>query len=388
MKYLKLALLVGTICLMSHFFYGNQVFSQSSQASVQLLTEPALAQILPLSDKPIKFTLKALDKKGTILNNANIHLTLLTPPRSPWFSTDFPWVEGTTLLDINQSSKTGELQFQQTLPIRGNYIFKLEVNPLIPNTFKSFKQNLSLSVSENEIKYRNYAILLGLLLLIGFGGGWIIGAEESLQLGEIAPQKVRLLLSSATIVAIITLLFICITAEVGSSHSDHQNNHKLEIHQSEITIPPVDQGKITDTNIQLLGEENATVGQLNNFLIKAINPQTQQPISNLPIEIKANQLENNHLIFATQTETDSTGKFTWQQQFFDGSPHELIVTISPKILTENNSLQLGKTIEVAAIHPPLFTRLISLGYMILTLAIAFSFGFGICRLRKVSAMRK
>ena len=378
MKYLKLALLVGVMCLMGHFYSGDRVFSQSSQPSVQLLTEPLLEQICPLAEKTVQFTLKALDKTGKALNNANIHLTLLTPPRSPWFSTDFPWVEGTTLLDITQPSKIGELQFEQMLPIRGNYTFKLEINPLIVDSFQPFQQILSLSVSENEIKYRNYAILLILLIIIGFGGGWIIGAGEALQVGEIAPQRVRLLLSSATIVAIVALLFICITAEVGSSHSAH-NHH----HESEMTDSLGDQNQITDIKIQLLGDENATVGQLNDFQIKAINPQTQQPISNLSLDIKAKQLEENLLVFATQSETDSLGQFRWRQQFFDGSPHELTVTVSPKISTESNLLKLGKAIEVEAIHPPLSTRLISLSYMILTLAIAFVSGFWLHRLRPV-----
>ncbi len=382
MKYFKLALLVGVICLMSHFYSGDRVFSQSSQSSVQLLTEPALEKIRPLAEKPVKFTFKILDKTGKALNNANIHLTLLTPPRSPWFSTDFPWVEGTTLLDISQPSKTGEFQFQQILPIRGNYTFKLEVNPLIADSFQPFQQTLSLSVSENEIKYRNYVILLVLLLFVGFGGGWIIGAGESLQAGEVVPQRVRLLLSSAIIVTIATLLFICITAEVGSSHSEHEH------HQSGISDSLNDQGEITDSIIQLLGEENATVGQLNDFQIKAINPQTQKPISNLPLTIKTNQLENNLVIFATQAETDSQGQFRWQQQFFDGSPHELTVTVSPNISSKSQPLQIGKAIEVEAIHPPLVTRLISLSYMIFTLAIAFGLGFCLHRLRPVSAMKR
>jgi hypothetical protein len=377
MKYFKLALLVGVICLMSHFYSGDRVFSQSSQSSVQLLTEPALEKIRPLAEKPVKFTFKILDKTGKALNNANIHLSLLTPPRSPWFSTDFPWVEGTTLLDISQPSKTGELQFQQILPIRGNYTFKLSVNPLIADSFQPFQQTLSLSVSENEIKYRNYVILLVLLLFVGFGGGWIIGAGESLQAGEVVPQRVRLLLSSAIIVAIATLLFICITAEVGSSHSEHEH------HQSEMTHSLGDQGQILGATIQLLGQENATVGQLNDFQIKAINPQTQKPISNLPLTIKANQLESNLVIFATQAETDSQGQFRWQQQFFDGSPHELTVTVSPNISSKSQPLQIGKAIEVEAIHPPLVTRLISLGYMLFTLAIAFGLGFWLHRLRPV-----
>jgi hypothetical protein len=142
-----------------------------------------------------------------------------------------------------------------------------------------------------------------------------------------------------------------------------------------------DQGQILGATIQLLGQENATVGQLNDFQIKAINPQTQKPISNLPLTIKANQLESNLVIFATQAETDSQGQFRWQQQFFDGSPHELTVTVSPNISSKSQPLQIGKAIEVEAIHPPLVTRLISLSYMIFTLAIAFGLGFWLHRLR-------
>lgn len=382
MKYLKLALLVGVICLMSDFYIGDRVFSQSPQPSAQLLTEPTLEQIRPLAEKPVQFTLKALDKTGKALNNANIHLIMLTPPRSPWFSTDFPWVEGTTLLDITQPSKTGELQFQQMLPIRGNYTFKLEVSPLVTDTFQPFQQTLFLSVSENEMKYRNYLILLVLLIIIGFGGGWIIGTGESLQPGEVVPQQVRLLLSSAIIITIATLLFICITAEVGSSHSEHEN------HQSQMSDALDDQGKITESVVQLLGKENATVGQLNNFQIKAINTQTQKAIANLSLEIKAKQLEENLVVFKTQAETDTQGQFSWQHQFFDGSPHELTVTVSPKISSKNKPLKIGKAIKVEAIHPPLFTRLISLGYMMLTVAIAFVSGFWIRRSREISPLKR
>lgn len=45
------------------------------------------------------------------------------------------------------------------------------------------------------MKYRNLAILAAILLSVGFGGGWILGSDQTVRDGEIAPQPVKMLLS-------------------------------------------------------------------------------------------------------------------------------------------------------------------------------------------------
>lgn len=387
MKYLKLAFLVSVICLMSHFYFGNGVFSQSSQPSLQLITEPTLEQIRPFDattsaeQQPVRFTLQTLDSNKQPLRNAQVHLTLLTPPRSPWFSTDFPWVEGTTLLEFTQTSATGSLEFQQSLPIRGDYTLKAEVKPLVANDFQPFQQNLTFAIAENSGKYQNYFILLGFLILVGFTGGWIIGTKEKTQVGEIAPQRVRLLLSGLTVSAIAALLWMNISAELPSvhSHSDHNHDHDHHTHDHSETQILTNQAQNAGVSVKLLGDNHAIVGQLANFQIKAINPETQQAITDLPLTIQAHQLESDRVIFATQAKTDVQGQFSWQEQFFDGSPHQVIVTVP--VNEEAKALQVGQEIEVEGLHPPLFARLVSLGYMVMTLAIAFIVSFWIRRFR-------
>jgi hypothetical protein len=120
-------------------------------------------------------------------------------------------VEGTELLNIEAVAPKGELQIQQMLPIRGNYQMLVKVTPIVANAFTPIEQTLTLSVPESWVKYRNFGILAVILLAVGLGGGLVLGGQQQIQPGEIAPQRVRLLLSGAIIVAIASLLIINIT---------------------------------------------------------------------------------------------------------------------------------------------------------------------------------
>ncbi|WP_157259917.1 hypothetical protein [Chamaesiphon minutus] len=57
------------------------------------------------------------------------------------------------------------------LPIRGNYqILVKNVTPTDAN-IASYQQTLTLPVAENGVKYQNFAILAGILLVVGATGG-------------------------------------------------------------------------------------------------------------------------------------------------------------------------------------------------------------------------
>ncbi|HEY9646959.1 MAG TPA: hypothetical protein V6C88_11345, partial [Chroococcidiopsis sp.] len=91
-----------------------------SQPVVQLETEPPLNQVVPAA-APVQLNLQAVDSSQRPLADANIAIRLLTPAKTPWLTSDFPIVEGTTLLAMNAIAPTGALQIEQTLPIRGTY---------------------------------------------------------------------------------------------------------------------------------------------------------------------------------------------------------------------------------------------------------------------------
>jgi hypothetical protein len=95
MSKFKFSALISAICLMSVVFSGWVGFSQSPQPAVRLTTEPSVSQILPFEaearlQSPVQLTLQTVDGLGKPLENANIHLTILTPPKIPGLRQIFP----------------------------------------------------------------------------------------------------------------------------------------------------------------------------------------------------------------------------------------------------------------------------------------------------------
>jgi hypothetical protein len=357
------------IFLMSLTFFGWVGFSQETKPNIQLITEPPLSQILPFEAEstapqlPVKLTLKAVDESGKALENAQIHLTIFTPSKTPWFTTDFPIVEGTKLLDIEANAPKGELQIEQMLPIRGNYQLLVNVTPIVANAFAPIQQTLTLSVPENGIKYRNFTILAIILLLVGLAGGWIIGGEQKSQPGEVVPQRVRLLLNAGIVVAIAALLYVNISAEIVQSNMSMPASH-LSHHP---TVKPDKSGIVQAEGfkVQLSGDISATVGKVAKFQLQIIDSKTNQPATDLQFNIKAIALEDEWITFAYQGVLNPTGKIAWEQQFFDGAPHKIEVEIAPQTNAKRqfSPFLVSQEIEVEGVAPPLFVRLIVLGYL-------------------------
>ena len=377
MPKLKISVLISVICLMSMIVYGAVGFSQTPQPTVRLTTDPAIsssnpqgvAQLVPFEAEattyqpPARLTLQAMDASGQPLENAHIHLQIFTPSKTPWFTTDFPIVEGTTLLEIDAVAHKGELTLQQMFPIRGTYRLLAKVTPQTANAFAPFEQTLTLSIPENWVKYQNFAVLVAILLAVGIGGGWIIGGRQPIQPGEIAPQPVRLLLSGAIGVAIVALLVINVSAEMAQSGMSMPMSHMSK------AAPSADQPsriQSQELDLRLSGDTSATVGKLAQFQVTAIDLKTNQPVQDLILNLKATQLENNWVAFAYQGVSDAAGTLTWQQQFFDGAPHKIEVEVAPAP-NSNRTFQpfaVAQTIEVEGVAPPLLVRLISLSYLV------------------------
>ncbi len=370
--------------MMSIVFYTWVGFSQSPQPTVRLTTEPPINQILPFEAEattplsPVSLRLQALDAAGIPLENARIALTILTPPKNPWFTTDFPIVEGTKLLDIEAVAAKGELQIQQMLPIRGNYQLLAKMTPIAPNAFTPFQQTLTLSVPENGVKYRNFWILAAILLAVGLGGGLAIGGKPKIQPGEIAPERVRLLLSGAIIVAIAALLFVNVSAEIAQSEMSMSMSHMTESAPTE-KIRPIVQSQ--GFEVRLSGDVSATVGKAANLQVQVTDLKTNQSITDVLLNVKVTQLENNWIAFAYKGVPDATGKLVWQEQFFDGAPHKVEVEVSPQpnAARQFSPFQVSQTIEVEGVAPPLSVRLTVLAYFTSIVVAGMAIGFGLQR---------
>ncbi|RCJ39682.1 hypothetical protein A6770_11390 [Nostoc minutum NIES-26] len=382
MKKYRLFGVISAVCIALSIIYSFVGVSQTPTPRVQLSTNPPLEHILPFEaqaekpQSPITLTLQAINAAGKPLENALISLEILTPPSNPFLTTDFPIVEGTRLLQMDAAAPNGKLEIKQILPIRGNYQLRVHVSPLVANAFAPYDQTLNLNVRENPIKYKYFAVIAAILLSVGLLGGWIIGGQEELRQGEIAPQSVRLLLSALTVVAIVTLLFINISAEVAEAHgSGHSTSAKP-------VAPSVQQSQGLEVRIE--GDKNATVGKLANLAVQVKDTATGKPIKDVALQVKAIALEDNLTVFAYQGVSDQEGKFTWLEQFFDGAPHKVEVEATP--LPGSNrqfqSVKVAQEIEVEGIAPPIYVRLIGLFYFTVIVGIGMAIGLLIQQRRK------
>lgn len=237
----------------------------------------------------------------------------------------------------------------------------MNVTPKAANAFIPLQQTLMLSVPENWVKYRNLGILAVILLGVGLGGGWVIGGRQPIQPGEVAPQRVRLLLSGAIVVALAALLGVNISAEIAQSGMSMPMSHMTK-HEPQANNSGVVQSQ--GLELQVSGDDSATVGKPTNLQVKVIDTQTNQPATDVILKLKTTQLEHEWIAFAYLGVPDAAGQLTWQQQFFDGAPHKVEVEVSPQPGSARQFLpfRVKREIEVEGVAPPLPVRLTALAY--------------------------
>jgi hypothetical protein len=389
----KLVTLIGASCLISIFPFA----SAHGQSTVELITEPSLAQISPYeaeaatTEKPISLKLQAIDPQGQPLKATKIAVKILNPPSNRWFPTDFPIVEGTQLLELTAPAPDGKIQFEQMLPIRGNYQILVNVTPTDPQ-IAPYQKTLTLPVPESGIKYQNFAILAGILLAVGAVGGWVIGARKPPQPGEIAPSTVRLLLSGATVLTIASLLYVNVSAEIAQSGMSEAMSHAGKggamsgmnhagmsgMNHGAEEKPLKTQPTVTQAGVKVVlsGDADSTVGKLAQLRLQVTDAQTNQPLVTT-VKIKAIATEGEWTSFSHQGITNSQGQLNWQSGFFDGVPHLVDVTISPIAASGKQfaPIKVSKEVNVEGVAPPLMTRLIVLGYLTGIVAAAFLTAF-------------
>jgi hypothetical protein len=370
-KRIGTGILIGTLCIGLAATAQTRQPAQIQQSNVQLTTDPPIDQLLPFEaeaqtpQSPVRLTLQAIDTNGQPLQDAEIRIRIQTPRPNPWLTTDFPMAEGQTLLVMAANAPTGKVEIQQMFPIRGDYQLAVEVSPQFTNQFTPFQKAFTLSIRENPVKYRNFAILAVILLAAGFLGGWLIGGPQQTQPEEIAPQRIRLLLNGAIVVAIVALLVVNLSSTFGHSHSSVAASAESR----------TDSLQSQGLELQLSKDTQVTTEHPAHLVASVKDLATGQPVTDVDLAIKVTSLENNWTAFAFQGALDSTGHLSWQQQFFDGSPHLVQVTVQSQALRQLQPFQITQQIEVEGVAPPTVTRLITLFYFTSILLVGLAIGW-------------
>jgi hypothetical protein len=263
-------------------------------------------------------------------------------------STDFPVVEGTTLLEQDLNLQGGVYAFQFVPPIRGSYTLTASVEPLPGDTsFAPTQSSWQATITESAARKKNLAILLAILVAVGGFSGFVIGRGST----------------SSALAALMLLVWPYSPLE---AHGSHQ-------HSKVVPAPLQAQASHEGDSIDLkILTSEARVGELTAIQADYRDAQGQLKPARFRLEVA--QLEHDQLVFATDIAAAS-GTMNWQGQFFDGSTHRITVLAVPfPAAPGHKAARAERDLEVTGVAPPLRSVVKSLGFLLLITAAALLIG--------------
>lgn len=87
-------------------------------------------------------------------------------------------------------------------------------------------------------------------------------------------------------------------------------------------------------------------------------------MTNVRVKLQVVGLEHDEPIFKFDGQPNQASEFDWQQQLFDGAPHQVTATVSSLASSPRqfSPIQVAHQGEVEGIAPPLYIRFVSLMY--------------------------
>ena len=145
---------------------------------IEFTTEPAMDRIIP-DGEMAKLVFSVKDKGGKPVSRARLHITMDAPPSHPLFSTDFPIVEGSHLMDVEVDAPDGVLSIDYVMPIRGAYNLEVTAVPVAGHTpFEATTAKTCLELNQAPSEVRNLCLLIAILAVYGGVSGFILGRSH------------------------------------------------------------------------------------------------------------------------------------------------------------------------------------------------------------------
>ena len=310
---------------------------RQNNLSVVLKTTPSATEIGPDSTF-VKTTLTVVDAAGQAVPNAYLKLHLDAPSGNAFISTDFPIVEGTPLIEYEGILPDGLLEFSYIYPIRGAYNFEVEAGR-DPAT-ATYKDTLTLTISENRNEIFSFIIFAALLLVLGLVAGFIIGRGARAQ--QMATGGLALLIGAGLVIS---------STAVAQAHGGG------DVSDAEPFTESATNGDLTVAYAMNPGA--GRVGTFNALTFSATDTQGN-PTSDTTFDVTLWHIEDEKPVFAA-TLYAPEGNANLNFQFFDGAEHEVRLAAS----NSAGLVQLTRVVEVEGINPPLPTKIKTTIYLVL-----------------------
>lgn len=292
------AVRVLAICLA---LVASTAAAAPEELQIRLTTAVPFAEIRPDRDAAA-FTLTVTDAAGRLVP-ARLHLALQAP-RSGWFSTDFPLVEATDLFAGEVLAPDGRYTFTYLPPMRGQYRLQVEAWPLGATAAEPTRGTLTFTLRETPDEWRNLALLLSGLLVVGVVSGFIIG-RSARALGPGAGA----------------LLALCLWLLAAAPARAHERDDLA------FDFPAAESNGEIAVRLELTPHTSAT-GRLTEIQGAVTDPHSGQPVPNAQITLAMIHAEDGIQVFRTLLPAPG-GEFNWRHQFWDGAPHYLEIQVTP-----------------------------------------------------------
>ena len=272
--------------------------AHGEELNIFLKSTPAFERLRPYAD-PATLSLLVTDASGRPESGGTVTIRLDAPRSQRFFSTDFPWVEGTRLQEMTLNLRQGRVNWKYLFPIRGQY--RLGVEATSPDG-RTARKEFTFTVRENEKKWWTLAAFSAALFCIGAIAGRVFTGARN---------------QAAAMMAVVAL------AASGAMAA----------------------GVTQDGDGEALEVEPATVGRPTLVRVRE-GLDSRQPGALLSLAII--HLEKSKTAFEIER-VPTAGDFSMKFQFTDGAEYRLITVVERPGVAP---LRSEKIITAASLEPP------------------------------------
>ena len=303
--------------------------SWAEDINIYFKASPRFELLYPYSD-PATLTLLVTGADGKPVAQGRVAVGLEAPTPGWFFSTDFPLVEGSRLLDMGLPLRQGRAEWKYLFPIRGQY--RLTVEFIAPDGRKVNK-TFPLRIRENKQKWFLLGIFtVGLFVLGVFAGRIFTGALSNAK-------------GRAAACLLVSMSCVSWSIEVAAQELGQQKYFGW------LEIDPATVGKPSSVRWRLAGEEKAESRAvlLTLTIAHLEKAKTVFSVERLPVE----------------------GEFAMSFQFTDGAEYRVTaiayVTGGQMIRTEQN-------ISVIGVESPARAMIPAIGFFLGVIAVGLGVG--------------
>ena len=303
--------------------------SWAEEINIYFKASPRLELLYPYSD-PATLTLLVTGTDGKPVAQGRVAIRLEAPEPGRFFSTDFPLVEGSRLLEMGLPLRQGRAEWKYLFPIRGQYRLTVE---FVAVDGRKVNKSFPLAIRENKQKW----LFLGMFTVGLFAFGVLAGRIFT---GALSNAKRR-----AAACLLVSMSCISWPIEIAAQELGQQK------HFGWLEIDPATVGKPSNVRWRLAGEENvASRAVLLTLTIAHLEKaKTVFAVERLPVE----------------------GEFAMSFQFADGAEYRVTAIA---YATGGQMIRTEQNIAVIGVEPPARAMIPAIGFFLAVIALGLGVG--------------